>query len=343
MRDHVLLQAIARVNRPYEDESGLVKPYGFVLDFVGIFEKLETALAFDADVVASAIQNVDVLKELFATMMREPAPQYLPLARGWDDKAKERAIEHFQRTGPREAFFRFFKQIQNLYEILSPDAFLRPYVESYQKLAQLYALIRNAYSDRIYVDKELTAKTKELLRKHTDNEYLELPNAIHELGPDELAAMKQSDATDTTKILNLRKVLAVKVKEESGSKPFLLSIGERAEALAQAYENKIKDTQQVLAEFELLAQEYSEADAERNKLNIDENSFAIYTTLKPLVADLSAAQATVVNDLFNKFPDYRWSREQEMKLRTELYQALRPMVGAKMVSAANDLLKLQRV
>ena len=50
MRDHVLLQAIARVNRPYEDE-GRRKPCGFVLDFVGIFEKLEKALAFDSDVV----------------------------------------------------------------------------------------------------------------------------------------------------------------------------------------------------------------------------------------------------------------------------------------------------
>ena len=40
MRDHVLLQAIARVNRPYEDDDGLMKPYGFVLDFVGIFGNL---------------------------------------------------------------------------------------------------------------------------------------------------------------------------------------------------------------------------------------------------------------------------------------------------------------
>ena len=48
MRDHVLLQAIARVNRPYEDEDGLVKPAGFVLDFVGIFENVEksTCLRF---------------------------------------------------------------------------------------------------------------------------------------------------------------------------------------------------------------------------------------------------------------------------------------------------------
>jgi len=35
MRDHTLLQAIARVNRPYENEAQeMVKPHGFVLDFV---------------------------------------------------------------------------------------------------------------------------------------------------------------------------------------------------------------------------------------------------------------------------------------------------------------------
>src|SRR4029079_19322011 len=50
MRDHTLLQAIARVNRPYENEAlQMVKPHGFVLDFVGIFDKLEKALAFDSD------------------------------------------------------------------------------------------------------------------------------------------------------------------------------------------------------------------------------------------------------------------------------------------------------
>ena len=96
MRDHVLLQAIARVNRPYEDDEGQVKPYGFVLDFVGIFEKLEKALAFDSDVVASVIQNIDVLKQLFAAMIKEQAPEYLPFTKGWDDKAKERAIAHFE-------------------------------------------------------------------------------------------------------------------------------------------------------------------------------------------------------------------------------------------------------
>ncbi len=82
MRDHVLLQAIARVNRPYEDDEGQVKPYGFVLDFVGIFEKLEKALAFDSDVVASVIQNIDVLKQLFATMMQGAGSRIFAIRQG---------------------------------------------------------------------------------------------------------------------------------------------------------------------------------------------------------------------------------------------------------------------
>lgn len=63
MRDHVLLQAIARVNRPYEDEGGKRKPGGFVLDFVGIFENLEKALAFDSRDVQSVIEGLDVLTD----------------------------------------------------------------------------------------------------------------------------------------------------------------------------------------------------------------------------------------------------------------------------------------
>ena len=88
---------------------GLVKPAGFVLDFVGIFENLEKALAFDSDEVESVIQNIDVLKETFAKLMRENAQQYLPFANGSDDKAKEQAIGYFEDKEVRETFFTFFK------------------------------------------------------------------------------------------------------------------------------------------------------------------------------------------------------------------------------------------
>ena len=344
MRDHVLLQAIARVNRPYEDDDGLVKPYGFVMDYVGIFENLEKALAFDSDVVESVIQNLDVLKDAFAKRMRDDAPAYLPFAGGWDDKAKERAIEHFEGKDSREAFFKFFKGVQNLYNILSPDAFLRPFIKDYQALASLYGLIRNAYADRVYVDKELTAKTRELLQEHIESGRFELPCAIQELNANTLKKTHESQMSDTMKVLNLRKLLQKKVTDESRSKPFLISIGERAEEITEAYENRQLTTQQVLLEFGELAVGFERASIERIQMDLDENAYAVYTILKTVTEKITAEQARDLNRVFDQFPDYQWDERQRSELRRMFYVALRPLVGTEnLVEGANALLKLERV
>ncbi len=342
MRDHVLLQAIARVNRPYEDEDGLVKPCGFVLDFVGIFEKLEKALAFDSDVVTSVIKNIDVLKMLFNTYMSDVAGKYLALAKGWDDKSKEKAIEYFQDKETRESFFWFFKQVQSIYDILSPDAFLRPFMDDYQNLARLYALILNAYTE-IYVDREVTAKTRLLLQEYTSSGALELPGAIHQLGPRELKALKDSGTSDATKVLNLRKLIALSSKVSSN--PILRLIGERAEALRQDYEIRQITTQEALERFQGLADDLLNADKERIRLGLDENSFAIYSRIKPETETkkLQPNQAKEINALFESYPDYRWDEKQEQRLRAKLYKFILPLVGKeKLTKLADDLLRLRR-
>ena len=344
MRDHLLLQAIARVNRPYEDADGLVKPAGFVLDFVGIFEHLEKALAFDSDDVESVIQNIDVLKETFAKLMRETAQQYLPLATGSDDKAKERAILHFRDKQVRETFFAFFKQVQNLYNILSPDAFLHPFIEDYQALATLYGLIRNVNSDRTYVDKELTAKTQQLLQAHTEGDLFELPDAVYELNETTLREIDQSDASDTVKVLNLIKILRQKVTDEGESSPYLIPIGERVEVVAEAYENRQSETQDVLAELMRLAKEESRATREQTRMDLDDNTFAVYTVLKDVIENVTSEQAQAVNQVFAQFPDYQWDNQQASQLRITLYRTLEPTVGRKnIVETANKLLRLERL
>ena len=342
MRDHVLLQAIARVNRPYED--GLIKPAGFVLDFVGIFENLEKALAFDSDEVESVIQNLDVLKEAFMNLILEDAQQYLPLAKGSDDKAKEQAIEYFEDKAVRGAFFKFFKQVQNLYNILSPDAFLHPFIEDYQALATLYGLIRNAYSEHIYVDKELTAKTQKLLQEYTEGDLFALPNAVYELNETTLREMDQSDTSDAVKVINLRKALHQKVIDEGESNPYLISIGERAEAITEAYENRQMTTQEALAEFRRSAEEYARAAREQAQMDLDKNTYAVYTVLRNVIDDVNPEQARAVNQVFAQFPDYRWDDHQQSQLRGTLYKTLELSVNIKTkIEITNKLLRLERV
>src|SRR5262249_6555933 len=147
--------------------------------------------------------------------------------------------------------------------------------------------------------------------------------------------LKEGTASDTVKVLNLNKVLAATVARDGLSQPFLLSIGERAETLAQAYEDRQLTTQQALAAFEQLADEYVDADGERQRLGLDANEFAVYTALKEHVPGdgLSAAQAKDVNAVFAHYPDYQWDAHQLQQLRAALSQAVRPLVAGDLKKA----------
>src|SRR5690606_9360473 len=77
MRDHVLLQAIARVNRPYVDSNGIQKKVGLVLDFVGVLRELKKALHFDSSDVSGVIEDLDVLMSEFKKKIESASKAYL--------------------------------------------------------------------------------------------------------------------------------------------------------------------------------------------------------------------------------------------------------------------------
>src|SRR5437867_7111068 len=146
MRDHVLLQAIARVNRPYEDAQGRRKPAGFVLDFVGTFGKLEDALAFDSEDVKGVIEGLDVLMKRFADLMDRGRSDYLPVGAGKvADKQVEAILEYFRDKDRRHEFYTFYRELEDLYEIISPDSFLRDFMSDYSELTAMYAVLRANY------------------------------------------------------------------------------------------------------------------------------------------------------------------------------------------------------
>src|SRR5690606_15308869 len=77
MRDHVLLQAIARVNRPYVDSQGVQKKVGLVLDFVGVLRELKKALKFDSSDISGVIEDLDVLLSDFKSKIEIASKTYL--------------------------------------------------------------------------------------------------------------------------------------------------------------------------------------------------------------------------------------------------------------------------
>jgi len=344
MKDHTLLQAIARVNRPYEDDEGLKKPSGFVLDFVGIFEKLEKALAFDSDVVGSVIQNIDVLKEAFISLITNEAREYERFIKGrLDDKAIEQAIEYFTDKDRREAFYKFYKRLEMLYEIISPDKDLRDYMDQYLKLSSLYTIVRNAFSKRVIVDKELMRKTQKLIRSKVENYEIPTPYKIYEIKEDTLRAYKKSGDSDNTKVINLRKSIEKFVLDNEGNLPYLIPIGERAENIVELYDNRQISTQEALSRLEKIIEEINQAKKEQAEKNFDSRKFTVYWTLKKEGIEGSDTLAVQVDEAFAQKPNWRQNAEEARELTTLLYKIfLRAMDKDKAVSLVDKLLRIGR-
>jgi len=344
MKDHTLLQAIARVNRPYEDEDGLKKPAGFVLDFVGIFERFEKALAFDSDVVASVIKNIDILKLTFENLIRDKARPYLELiGRRFDDKTVERAIEIFSDKDKREGFYKFFKQLEMLYEIISPDKFLRDYINDYWRISYLYSIIRNAFAKRILLDKELMQKTSDLVKKHVYSTDISSTLPIYEIKEDTLEVLKKSNKSDKVKVINLRKSILKLVDDNQDTQPYLISIGEKSQTVIELYDDRRIMTLEALKRLEEIIREINHARREQAEKNFDVNTFTIFWLLKKSEISKPDTLALKINDIFEAYPNWRLNNKEKRELTTQLYKILLKEANkTKAVELVEKILKLER-
>jgi type I restriction enzyme, R subunit len=343
MRDHALLQAIARVNRPYETEDGIAKPSGLVIDFVGIFEKLEKALAFDSDEISGIIENLDVLKSRFAVLMGGEAPPYLELCRGTiDDKAVELAIEFFADREGRERFYRLFREIQTLYEILSPDAFLRPYVEDYGRLGTLYQLLQSAFRKPGAPIYDVARKTERLVQELAEASGIGFTLEPVHLDERMLEALKKEDA-DPGRVINLGRAIETTVFEGKEPQLHLFPIGERAEAVLDAFDDRQITTRQALDELTKLLAEYLEAKRQEKQSGLDPHAFAVFWLLRQSGVAEPQKLAERIESLFRDFPNFDQNVQERRGLKARIYKVLLPAVGKeKMVTLVERIIGLGR-
>ncbi len=347
MRDHVLLQAIARVNRPYDDQNPdggeRSKPCGMIVDFVGILAKLKKALAFDSKDVSGVVENIDILFTDFIRRMTGPGRAYLDLTTGkMDDKAVERAIDTFEDKTKREEFYKFFKELEQIYEILSPDARLRDYVDDYRKLATLYEVVRNAYGTKTSFLGDVAKKTEQLIRETAS--YAGLVKTTRPVMIDEkmLKKIQDSDASDTNKVINLVKSIQQTVNEKGTVEPYLISIGERSETIREQYDERQVSTKDALEKLELLAKEAIDAEKAKKESGLPDDTFAIFWELKRQMYKEPTKLATALVEPFRRFPNFASNAEEMRQLKAELYKILVSIVqGKKMVELADRLIKVR--
>lgn len=343
MRDHVLLQAIARVNRPYESNSETRKPCGLVVDFVGIFEKLEKALAFDSDVVSGVIEDLDLLLRKFKELMNSSAAKYIKLcSEPMDDKAVEAAIEAFSDKEKREDFYSLYKELEMLYEILSPSPDLRDYVRDFGCLSLLYQIVRNAFRKKTYLYGDVAKKTEKLVRERAETYGLDMTSSAAKIDESTLKAIRQSGRSEKARIINLVNRVRQTVAQDADQKPYLRAIGERAEQIMEDYDNRQETTREALKKVEQLVLEIVDAEKQKENMGFDETSFAFFWTLKDEGVSSPEKTSGIIRTIFDRFPHHRDNAEEMRQLKAELYKTLLPQVGKKrMVAVAEQLLRVE--
>jgi len=323
MRDHTLLQAIARVNRPYENEEAqMVKPHGFVLDLVGIFDKLEKALAFDSDEIKAIVKDLALLKELFKAKMESKAPAYLALiTRTFDDKDVDSLIEHFRDKDRRKEFFKEYKEVEMLYEIISPDAFLRPFIDNYSTLSSIFAVVQNAYAKKVYADKGFQKKTNELVQKHVGAERLEQVTKFVKIDAAMIEFIKKQKGGDGTKLINLIKSIE-KTAEEDTNDPFLVALADRAKAVQESFEDRQTSTADALADLLKEVEKNEQRKKKQAAKELDSLTYFVFCKLTDEGIVNAEQTSKKVRDAFAKYPNWQRSEAELREVRKQVTFAI---------------------
>ena len=331
MRDHVLLQAIARVNRPYVDKDGNIKPIGLIVDFVGVLRELKQALQFDSSDVSGVIEDLELLMHELHDKIFKAKTSYLD----YEDDTEESADLHLEQIvyrrfldpDLRKEFFSAYKEIETLWEILSPSAELRNHIDTYKRLARLYAVVRNVYADRPSVDAELARKTQLLVEGSAamyglGNLTKDVTFDIHAI-----TALRKEPGTDEAKVINLVRGLRAEVERESELEAVLRPLKERAELVLKDLEERTTTGLAAMDLLEALAKEKEKAVATARDSTLPPRVFGVYWTLKdnPALesAGVSAMQfAEEAQTLVSRFPNVAVNADERRRLRTLLYSPL---------------------
>lgn len=338
MRDHVLLQTIARVNRPQEGKRA-----GLIIDFVGIFEKLEKALAFDSQDVVAVVTELGALMAHFKQMMDVGRSQYLPLIDVTlsPDKQLEAVLAAFRDDEPRRAFYTYFKNLSDAYEVLSPDPELVSYLKEYERLARMVRALKEAYEPNMPVDQDFVQKTEALVQQHTSGGNIIGDLKTYELGPETLKRIAEGRGAPTVEVFNLLKTIAGVVVAEGEQRPYLRSIGERAESIAAQFQTRQLESQEAVEDLIRLVQEAIDAREEQDSTGMDQFVFTVYWLAQRANMPDPMNLATAAREVLQTHPLWASDDRQEKAVRTVLYKSLAAggIKGEALIAFVDQLLR----
>ncbi|MEM0011358.1 MAG: hypothetical protein QXT84_06670, partial [Candidatus Bathyarchaeia archaeon] len=282
LKEHRLLQAIARTNRPYKD----VKEYGLIVDYIGIAKSLEKALQqFESDIIKEAlliIRDVKTSEEDFEKCVNEIKEMLEGVEiRGLEDIDK--AVEVLVLNGREKEFDEKAKKLRILYELLSPSEATFKHLEFY-KWVICISMALNRYRRigmRLIDIERMAKKTYELIQKTVSIEGIERIGEVDIV--EELSKLKTEGRPR-----NALRVLGETMKRIEGfSSDFYASLREEIERIVEEMREEKKLTKDVIERIRLLQERLKRREEEKEKFK---EIFSIFDVLRRYFSDAEKVQ-----------------------------------------------------
>ncbi len=323
MRDHTLLQAIARVNRPYDD----LKDHGLILDYFGVFENLNEALNFDKNELGEVAFPFGKFRDMFSDEIGEALALFPDISRDGSHSSLMKCLVLLNDDEERrEKFERMFRNVRVLFEAIQPDAFLRDFLADYSWLVKLYMLYRKKFypHEHFELTDEDGANTRALIREHVD--VMELEDEFPSYKLDENYLTKIEDQSPDAKALDIEAMLDAEIRLRLDDDD-MLPLSERLQRIIEQKRAGTVAGIALLNELEDLAGQVIEIIQEAERPVVNSIAKEVSTRVKGISDEQALA---VAGDLVERagqlcFPN--WFMQSHMD--TELYREFTILLAEK--------------
>lgn len=254
MKDHNLLQAICRTNRVFPG-----KTHGLIVDYLGIFDDVATALDFDEKAMQKVITNLDELKKELPGQVTKCLAFFPDVDRtvgGYEGLIV--AQDCLPDNETRDKFAAGYSVLSHLWEALSPAPCLGPYKTDYKWLTQVYESVKPPSGTGKLLWHALGAKTIELVH---ENVHLEtVRDDLDTLVMDAEVLEGLLDAKDPDKKSKEIEIKLIARLRKHKDNPKFIALGERLEKLKEKHEQGLLHSLDFLKELLTLAKEVVQAE-----------------------------------------------------------------------------------
>lgn len=290
MENHLLLQTIARVNRPYNELKG----HGLILDYYGIFDHLNEALNYKPDELGDVAFPFEAILDRFRQTFRE-VWDIFPEAAVPRDGSHDAFITAMtilrDEDGAEKRFDVGYRNLRVMYEALQPDEQLRDFIRPYAWLTKLYLLYRKKFypdaSRSVEATEEDAARTRELIRDHIDVEVLETEFPTYVL--DEHFLTKLKDKKPDAKALDIEAMLSSELRIRLDQDESFRLLSERLQRLIDEKRAGTLAGVALIEELEKVTDAVRQAIGEVNRPIAQQLALKV-KALNPAIADAVAVE-----------------------------------------------------